>query len=80
MELQLKPWGNSQGIRFSKDLLRAAGFSDTEVLNAEVVGNTIVLSKSFHHISLKERAQKYDGQLHLSDELERDEPVGNEVW
>lgn len=80
MQVQLKPWGNSQGIRFSKEFLRMAGFADDETLNAEIVNGRIVLSRASCHKSLKERASAYDGRLNLSDELIWDEPVGGEVW
>ena len=30
--------------------------------------------------SLKERADEYGGALNLSPEMERDEPVGREIW
>ena len=42
MQVQLKPWGNSQGIRFSKEFLKSAGFSPNETLTAEVSNGTIV--------------------------------------
>lgn len=79
MQVQLKPWGNSQGVRFSKEFLKSAGFSSDDILNAEIKDGKIILSRDFQHRSLKERAAKYNGQLNLSDELERSEPVGNEV-
>ena len=56
MQVQLKPWGNSQGIRFSKEFLSEAGFSANETLTAEIVNGQIVLSRTFRHRSLKERA------------------------
>lgn len=34
----------------------------------------------FRHRSLKERADEYGGVLNLSPEIERDEPVGREIW
>lgn len=34
----------------------------------------------FRRRSLKERADEYGGKLNLSPEMERDEPVGREVW
>lgn len=34
----------------------------------------------FRRRSLKERADEYGGKLNLSPEIERDEPVGREVW
>ena len=80
MQVQLKPWGNSQGIRFSKEFLNEAGFSANETLTAEIVNGQIVLSRAFRHRSLKERAAEYGGQLNLSDELIWDDPVGSEVW
>ena len=80
MQVQLKPWGNSQGIRFSKEFLSEAGFSANETLTAEIVNGQIVLSRTFRHRSLKERATEYGGQLNLSDELIWDDPVGSEVW
>ena len=80
MQVQLKPWGNSQGIRFSKEFLSEAGFSANETLTAEIVNGQIVLSHTFRHRSLKERATEYGGQLNLSDELIWDDSVGSEVW
>ena len=36
MQVQLKPWGNSQGIRFSKEFLKNAGFQPNDMLTAEM--------------------------------------------
>lgn len=80
MQVQLKPWGNSQGIRFSKEFLKNAGFHPDDVLIAEISDGKIVLSRSFRHRSLKERAAKYGGKLNLSEEIDWGEPMGDEVW
>ena len=80
MQVQLKPWGNSQGIRFSRDFLNRAGIRPDEVLTAEIVDGKIVLSREFAHRSLRERAAEYGGRLNLSDEIQWDEPAGSEVW
>ena len=80
MQVQLKSWGNSQGIRFSKEFLKRAGFQPNDTLTAEIVNGKIVLSKAFCHRSLKERAADYGGALNLSDELAWDAPAGSEVW
>ena len=37
MQVQIKPWGNSQGIRFSREFLALAGISPTDTLTAEIV-------------------------------------------
>lgn len=80
MQVQLKPWGNSQGIRFSREFLKSAGIRPDETLTAEVVDGKIVLSRAFVHRSLRERAAEYGGQLNLSDEIQWGAPAGSEVW
>ena len=80
MQLQLKPWGNSTGVRFSKEFLERAGLSQNDTVNAEIIDGRIVLTPAFLHRSLKERAAAYGGQLNLSDEMPREEPAGSEVW
>ena len=42
MQVQLKAWGNSQGVRFSKEFLKSAGFSPDDVLNAEIKDGKII--------------------------------------
>ena len=80
MQLQLKPWGNSQGIRFSREFLALAGISPSDTLTAEIIDGKIILSKQFAHRPLTQRAEAYGGELHLSDELEPIDPAGSEVW
>ncbi len=80
MQVQLKPWGNSQGIRFSKEFLKSAGFRPNEVLTAEVADGKIILSRGFQHRSLQERAAAYGGKLNLSEEVDWGESAGDEVW
>lgn len=80
MKVQVKEWGNSQGIRIPKEILQDAGISMNEVLNINVSNGTIVLSKTFRHRTLEERAAEYGGQLNLDGEYDWDAPVGREVW
>ena len=80
MQVQLKPWGNSQGIRFPKEFLKNAGINPDEKLTAEIIDGKIILSPMFRHLTLKERAARYNGQLNLSEEIQWDEPQGSEVW
>ena len=80
MQVQLKPWGNSQGIRFSKEFLKRAGIRPDETLDAEIVEGKIILSRRVAHRSLRERAAEYGGQLNLSGEFDWSAPMGSEVW
>ena len=81
MEVKLQPWGNSQGIRLPKAVLREAGFAPDDHLLVQAESGKIILIRSFQHRTLEERAAEYDGKLNLEGELEwRGDPVGNEVW
>ena len=80
MQVQVKEWGNSQGIRIPKEILSNAGISLNEILDVSVSNGNIMLSKVFRHRTLEERAEEYGGQLNLDGEYEWGEPVGREVW
>lgn len=80
MQAQVKEWGNSQGIRLSKDILKSAGIAVNEVLDVRVSNGVITLIKPFRHRSLEERAAEFDGKLMLDGEYDWGELVGREVW
>lgn len=80
MQAQVKAWGNSQGIRLSKDILQSAGISLDEILDVSVSNGVITLVKPNRHKTLEERAAEYNGKLMLDGEYDWGEPVGREVW
>ena len=80
MQAQVKKWGNSQGVRLSKEILRSAGIALNEVLDVVVSNGTITLVKPFRHKTLEERASEFGGKLMLDGEYDWGEPVGREVW
>ena len=80
MQIPLRPWGNSQGVRFSREFLASAGIKPDDVLTAEIVDGKIVLSRQFQPRTLPQRAAAFDGRLNLSEEYDWGEPMGNEVW
>ena len=80
MPVSIKPWGNSQGIRFSREFLASAGNKPNDVLAAGGIDGKVVLSKQFQHRTLQQRAAAFDGKLNLSGEYDWGEPMGNEVW
>ena len=79
MQAQVKEWGNSQGIRLSKEILQS-GIALNEILDVTVSNGVITLAKSFRHKTLEERAAEFDGKLMLDGEYDWGEPVGREVW
>ncbi|WP_178041773.1 AbrB/MazE/SpoVT family DNA-binding domain-containing protein [Frisingicoccus sp.] len=81
MIAQVKKWGNSQGIRLSKELLVSAGIQNNDFLDIELVDGNIVLKKvRKQHRTLEERAKEYDGKLGPYEEFDWGEPVGRERW
>ncbi len=80
MQTQVREWGNSQGIRLSKEILKSAGITLNEILDVSVSNGVITLSKSFRHKTLEERASEFDGKLILDGEYDWGESVGREVW
>ena len=80
MQTQVKEWGNSQGIRLPKEILKSAGIALNEVLEVTVSNGVIMLVKPFRHKTLEERAAEFDGKLMLDGEYDWGEPVGREVW
>lgn len=80
MKVQVKTWGNSQGIRISKDILQEANVAIDDVLDVKVANGMITLVKPFRHKTLEERAAEFNGGLNLDGEYDWGEPVGREVW
>lgn len=80
MNTQVKAWGNSQGVRLSKEILEKAGISLNEYLDVEIKDGIITLSKKFRHKTLEERAAEYGGKLNLDGEYDWGEPQGREFW
>lgn len=80
MQVRLKAWGNSQGIRFSREFLASAGIKPDDTLDVKVENGQIILSRSFQHRTLQQRAEAFSGRLNLCEEVEWNEPQGNEVW
>lgn len=80
MQVQVKEWGNSQGITIPKEILQNAGITLNEILDVTVSNGTIVLAKKFRHKTLEERAAEFGGELNLDGEYDWGKPVGREVW
>ena len=80
MQAQVKEWGNSQGIRLSKEILKSAGIALNEVLDVTVSSGIITLTIPVRHKTLEERAVEFNGKLMLDGEYDWGNPVGREVW
>ena len=54
MKVQVKEWGNSQGIRFPKSVLQEAGIAVNDTLTVEVEDGNIILYPSIRHKTLED--------------------------
>ncbi len=80
MQAQVKTWGNSQGIRIAKEILKEANIFVDDVLDVNLSNGQITLTKAFRHKTLEERAAKFGDQLDLNGEFDWGQPMGREVW
>ena len=81
MITQVKAWGNSQGIRLSKELLALAEIKSNDLLDISVIDGNIPPKKiENRHRTLEEWAEKYGGKLGPYEEYDWGEPVGRERW
>lgn len=56
MQAQVKEWGNGQGVRLSKEILKSAGITLNDILDITVSNGIITLAKPFRHKTLEERS------------------------
>lgn len=80
MIAQVKAWGNGQGIRFSKEFLDSLEICVDEYLDVTVRNGSIILTKTFKHKTLEERAAEFDGKIEPYEEFPWGEAVGRECW
>ena len=76
----VKPWGNSQGIRISRELLNLLGIAVNEEVDLSVENNRLIISKTVQRKSLKEYAEPYGGKLGPYKEFDFGERIGIERW
>lgn len=80
MVVQVKAWGNSQGIRLSKEILENAGIRINDILNIELIDGNIVIKKTHKHRTLEERAAEYQGKVGPYEDFDWGKPAGQERW
>lgn len=74
MQAQIKAWGNSQGIRLSREILNAAQVSIDDYLEVTVMDGKIILEKPRRHLTLAERSIPYGGDLDIGEEFDWESP------
>lgn len=83
----IKKWGNSQGIRLSKEIISSAGLKENDSVEISVNNGVITIKKvKPKYLTLKERLEVFynkpidDIYVESSQEVDVGTHVGNEVW
>lgn len=82
-EVKVQKWGNSNGIRLTKEVLEAAGFDPAEnvVLDIEVEKNRISLVGKSQLTPFQKLFAGYTGGKPEAEALwDEVEPIGKEDW
>ncbi|MCG7333467.1 hypothetical protein ACBR55_09880 [Salinicoccus roseus] len=81
-EARIQPWGNSQGIRLTREVLKEAGFDeDDTLLEVEVEHNRISLVPKSKLTPFQKLFVGYDGEKPKTEALwDEIEPAGKEEW
>ena len=80
MQVQVKAWGNSQGIRIPKEILQQIHIRTDDILELSVENGKLILSRPFRHRTLEERTKEFGGRLDLNGEYDWGEDLGGEAW
>ena len=79
MEARVQKWGNSDGIRIPKVILKALNLKTNDKVELIQEDDKIIISKSKNNkISLEERFKEYKGK-NLTKEFNWDKNKGREI-
>ncbi len=86
MTATLQKWGNSQGIRIPKQIIKDLSLKENDILAIERIDDTIVFKKAKVHKSLKDRLEEFYHKpiskikKLIAEEIDTGSPVGEEIW
>lgn len=76
----MKKWGNSQGLRFSRELLNQLDISVDDEVNIEVIDHKIIITKAYpNKVDIDELFKDYKGTKQV-EEFDWGPSVGEEIW
>jgi len=77
MEISIKRWGNSWGIRIPQKILNSLHIKESQKLNMEVENGKLILEPISKELDI---LLSQINQTNLHDEVIFSEPQGSEVW
>ena len=81
-QIKLQKWGNSQGVRISKEVLEEIGVSESRDVSfdVEISNGRIALTPHVELTPLEQLFEGYDTSQPRVQYDWDDEPVGREYW
>lgn len=83
----IRRWGNSQGIRLSKEIINKTGLKENDQVEISIDDGKIVIEKvTSKYSNLKERLEAFYGKplddifVEDTQEVDVSAPRGKEVW
>ena len=77
--ITIQKWGNSQGIRIPKSILKAINWKANEELSIYTENDKIIIEPAKKRKNIVELFENYDGE-YKPVEMEWGDPVGEEIW
>lgn len=77
----IQKWGNSQGIRLTKQILTALNWGINDKVKLTTEDNKLIIEPvhARKHQTIDELFANYDGN-YMPDEVDWGQPVGKEIW
>ena len=79
MVTTIQKWGNSQGVRIPKEILKSANIKENERFLIVVKDEKIILEKEKKKKNIKDLFKNYKGD-YVPKEFDFGEKEGKEVW
>lgn len=84
----IRKWGNSQGIRLSKEILSQMNLKEDDTIGISIYNGKMTIEKvnKPKYLNLTERLEEFykkpidEIYVESTQEVEVSDPVGNEIW
>jgi len=87
-QTNIRKWGNSQGIRLSKEIMAWMDLKENDTVGINVCDGKMIIEKvnKPKYLNLQERLEAFykkpldEIYVESTQEADVDNPVGNEIW
>ena len=79
MATKVQKWGNSLGVRLSKEVVKKVGFRSGKPISVKTIGKSVIITSFKEEETLDSLVSKITPENRY-DELYWGPAVGNEVW